>query len=338
MCSARKLKTPACGITMSCLPLGADTAPESSSTPPAGWASHVLRAAQNSPLNYEALRPAPASAYSSLMPWQLPQVQKAFRVEGLLRKGARPPVSILDATAHVGVDTANFALMFPRAQITAVELDPEVAELLRANVANFAQVLKLPPGAAGPAVEVIEGCALETLAGGSWDLVYFDPPWGGRGYAAQDSVQLTLGGRPLGALVGETLNAGARCVVAKLPANGDLEQLCRDAQAVCPSVKNTVQDILRTSLRGGGSCVPYYRLAFFRRVSAAGLSPLAAFVEADTRDAPPPAHGPKKPSARVSPAPGRGAARPKNAAPRGWGAGRKGGGGGSGERAADAAW
>jgi hypothetical protein len=76
--------------------------------------------------------------YSSLMPWHWPDHNAAitsFVSAAPGQVGQLKGRHILDATAHVGVDTANLALLFPHAsEIRAVELNPAFYDVLARNV------------------------------------------------------------------------------------------------------------------------------------------------------------------------------------------------------------
>jgi hypothetical protein len=152
------------------------------------------------------------SLYSSLMPWHLPDVDVALRAEF----PGPPPRAIIDATAHIGVDSANFLRIFPRAKVTAIEIDPSVARVLRRNAARIAARYAQPGGG----IEVVEGDSLAYLrrVAKPVDLIFLDPPWGGPGVHSP----LDLSGEPLPKVVAELLRA-ARVIVVKLPRWTDLD-------------------------------------------------------------------------------------------------------------------
>ena len=199
------------------------------------------------PIDYRWFETTNASAYSSLMPWHLRSKQEALLQEfagEAKQAGAR--FTIVDATAHVGVDTANLRVLFPRAAVTAIEIDPAVAEVTRRNVARVARATRL----AAPEVRVGDGAAfIKSLSLGADapaterppateqppaterppNLLYLDPPWGGAGasLAAADAAlahrrrNLELGGEPLPAVVAEALRRGVGAVAVKLPRESD---------------------------------------------------------------------------------------------------------------------
>ena len=178
------------------------------------------------PLDYGWFETADATAYSSLMPWHVRSTQEALAAEF-----ARPPRTIVDATAHIGVDTANFRVMFPHAAITAFEIDRGVAAVLRRNMARVAK-------ATGGEVQVRAADSLEYIReltrAQAPDLIYLDPPWGGSGAAAaaRDPAaasarrNLGLGSLPLAAVVAMAAHAGA-VVVTKLPRETDVAEFAQ---------------------------------------------------------------------------------------------------------------
>src|SRR5665213_1982725 len=77
----------------------------------------------------------PSSSYSSLMPYQIPQVKEILRACFPDQEGR-----IIDATAHIGGDAILFSEVFPNANIVAIDVDPAAIECLRKNIANFADI------------------------------------------------------------------------------------------------------------------------------------------------------------------------------------------------------
>lgn len=119
---------------------------------------------------------------------------------------------VIDATAHVGVDTHVLAAAFGCA-VDAVEPVKETYDALARNVKKFNQ----------PGVRAINASAVDYLkTAGKADLVYMDPPWGGPGYKRVDDLPLydDKGERtvPLGPVVNSAL-AVAPVVILKVPHN-----------------------------------------------------------------------------------------------------------------------
>lgn len=146
------------------------------------------------------------SRYSSLMPWHLMSFEHVLNTHG-------PSVSVIkrvvDGTAHIGVDTVFLSNYYNRAETAAVEIDPDVCEILKYNLkqqldwkvdvhcTDFLTYMKTMP---------------------SVDLVYLDPPWGGPGYRKESNVVLKLGDELIEDVVASLLKK-VRWVIVKTPLN-----------------------------------------------------------------------------------------------------------------------
>lgn len=130
---------------------------------------------------------------------------------------------VVDATACVGGNTISFAGAFAR--VTAIEVDGVRLEHLRHNV-----------GVMGVAanVECMLGSCVDRLPAIDSDAVFFDPPWGGPEYAAQERVSLSIGDVGLADLVNATAQR-TRFVFLKLPTNFDVDAFA--AQCAHPIVE-----------------------------------------------------------------------------------------------------
>lgn len=153
----------------------------------------------------------PASSYSSLLPYQTPQVKSVF--EEIF--GSHVPKVIVDATSHIGGDTLNFARMYPRAKIIAMDVDPGAVTCLKTNIirAGLECECRIKVILADCTVYIPK---VQILA----DLYYIDPPWYGPSYVNQEEVFLSLGGRPVVELVNLILEKSlSPRVVLKVPRN-----------------------------------------------------------------------------------------------------------------------
>jgi predicted RNA methylase len=119
-----------------------------------------------------------SSEYSSLKPWEKPQVssiyKKWFSQPNLIKR-------IVDASAHIGVDTIHMAELFPEATIDAFEIIPETTLALQKNV----KTKKLENR-----ITVHYEDSTVWIPTHNIDIIYIDPPWGGKGY--QDIYSLDL--------------------------------------------------------------------------------------------------------------------------------------------------
>jgi hypothetical protein len=132
----------------------------------------------------DGLRTLPTSGYSSLLPYQIPQVKN---VMGMIFPEEHPKL-IVDATAHIGGDILLFAKIFPNSKIIAIDNNIDAIDCLKHNIARTFKDLSR--------FEVFHDDSTiwipttKTKA----DLYYFDPPWGGPEYSNEDKVSLLLGG------------------------------------------------------------------------------------------------------------------------------------------------
>jgi len=220
----------------------------------------VIETAKNLRLNYSVFETAPDSHYSCLMPWGILQTQSIFKKECSVF-----PKTIIDANANIGCDTAHFAYMFPDAKITAIEMSADTAALLKKNASRFHQYARNQMGS----VECVQADCLDYLKNVKADMVYFDPPWCAPVAATPVAatpvaampvaamlrpprIELSLGGKSIGLIIGETLK-NTSLVVVKLPPDYDVESILQIA------TKMAIYDVYKT--RGGLA----YRLAFVRK-------------------------------------------------------------------------
>lgn len=165
------------------------------------------------PFALEDFEWAEATGFSSPRGDQILQEICFFR---RVAPGAR---RIVDATAHVGVDSAVLAHSFPQAKITAIEYDPDVYKILNANLERH--------GYSDRVDALNESSADYFLRHGGEpdaDLVYFDPPWGGPGYKKTSDLYLRSSqgkGVPVSKVVNAVLGSSDALVVLKTPHNFD---------------------------------------------------------------------------------------------------------------------
>jgi len=218
-------------------------------------------------VDYASLEMAPADSkghsptiYSSLMPWHVAGAKRVLLEE----LAGAPPATILDAAAHVGVDSTLLLSLFPKANLTAVEIDPATAAVTARNLAR-----------AGPRASVTVGDgAARVAAGPPTDLLYLDPPWGGVGAAARAAAPvLSLGGVPLPSLVATALDAGYGRVAVKLPRDTDTAAFVAAVAAAVNAADAASSDKITARIRPvcdarrPADCEthPGYWLAFFTK-------------------------------------------------------------------------
>lgn len=187
-----------------------------------------------------------SSEYSVLKPWEKKDVNAAFQrwfqpVDGVRR--------IVDATAHIGVDAINMSNVFPNAVIDAYEIVPETYQALVKNIIRFKKQQRIRPHSED--VTLWE----PTFA---VDFLYVDPPWGGRNYAKQESLDLYL--QKEGNAHNETKNVNVfidkwlasgkiRNVVLKAPKNFNKDHLMSKYAVEEAIVGNKQKGVAYTLLR-----------------------------------------------------------------------------------------
>ena len=128
------------------------------------------------------------------MPWHISQVTAAVKAEIDL-----PSIhTFIDASAHIGCDTALFAELLPKAKVFAIEIDPETFSCLKGNIS------RLPPQI-NERIQLLHGDTVSVLPplltkeGSTGRVVYFDPPWGDE-YKEEKALRLSYG-NPVSAAV-----------------------------------------------------------------------------------------------------------------------------------------
>lgn len=126
--------------------------------------------------------------------------------------------TVTDATSCIGGNTVAFAKQF--AAVRAVEIDPTRFEMLRHN----AKLLLDKPTLAKVSFHLAD--YTDTYARHTQDIVFIDPPWGGKRYKQQAQVELFLGDTPLSTVV-DQLRTRCAHVVIKVPVNFNVKALVR---------------------------------------------------------------------------------------------------------------
>lgn len=111
------------------------------------------------------------SQYSSLLP------KHVKKVNDIMKEWFANPLYIIDATAHIGVDTIHFAKMYPMATIESFEINKETFDLLEKNVDAFKLSSK---------IRLHHSSFLKANLEQKSSFIYIDAPWGGKEYAEID--------------------------------------------------------------------------------------------------------------------------------------------------------
>ena len=148
------------------------------------------------------------------------------------RNGNSP--KIIDATACVGGNSMSFLQHF--GTVYAVELDPVRQEMLAWNLALCKKVMEkeLNKGKlatiqpfCGDFLQLMKTKAhpvSSMMSSGDCDVIFLDPPWGGRTYSAEEKITLSLGSRRMYEVC-NTICMATKYTVLKLPKNYDVEFL-----------------------------------------------------------------------------------------------------------------
>jgi hypothetical protein len=126
---------------------------------------------------------------------------------------------IIDATACIGGDTIAFSKCFHN--VISIEMDKQRYEYLKNNI----NVYKLQN------VQHIHGNCIDVINKLPYfDIIYFDPPWGGKDYKEHINLRLSICDIPIENLVLDFFDANKslcipKLVVMKLPLNYDLKYI-----------------------------------------------------------------------------------------------------------------
>jgi hypothetical protein len=173
---------------------------------------------------YQKLCIVESSEYSILKPWEKPDVS-AFLSEQI--KDPKTISKIIDATAHIGVDTLHLSDMFPNATIDAYEVVDSTYRSLQENIKTIGKEKRIH-------AHHKDITTIDTMA--DIDLLYVDPPWGGSDYKTSTNLQLYLQSeneprdesKNIVILIHKWMDIGVKSIVLKIPYNfstSDIQEL-----------------------------------------------------------------------------------------------------------------
>lgn len=131
-------------------------------------------------------------------------------------------ITIFDGTAGVGGDLIVFAHVFSK--VIGCEIDADRFNMLKNNVEVYDLIN----------VELINSNSIDIMFNMNVDVVYLDPPWGGRSYKNHNKLTLSMNDMPIEQIVNKLFN---KLVVLKLPLNYDLRYLYRKTYKTCKKRK-----------------------------------------------------------------------------------------------------
>lgn len=138
-------------------------------------------------------------------------------------------LTITDATAGFGGNSLNFSKYFKK--VISVEKYKDNYEILKHNL-NIYEVNN---------VETLYGSFLKHIPEKCGDVIFFDPPWGGKKYKFKNSVMLNLDNVPIYDIINQIPNK-SKIIAIKIPANFDygsfINRLYPNQSVVNKKIKN----------------------------------------------------------------------------------------------------
>lgn len=134
-------------------------------------------------------------------------------------------ITITDASAGIGGNTISFARKFGK--VNSIEILPIHCSIIENNV----KVYKLED-------KVNLYCDNYFNLDLKQDVIFFDPPWGGKDYYLKDKLMLYLDNKPLYDIVNDIKDT--KLIVLKVPINFDFETFYDNIK-----YKNTEQDDIK---------------------------------------------------------------------------------------------
>ena len=123
-------------------------------------------------------------------------------------------IVITDATAGIGGNTLSFGLFFGK--INAIELDKEQYDALEHNVDQF----KLSN------IELYQDSCLKVIPLLEQDVIFIDPPWGGKDYKLKNQLNLYLDNKEIVEITNGWIN-NSEFIFIKIPKNFVLKEFIR---------------------------------------------------------------------------------------------------------------
>jgi SAM-dependent methyltransferase/predicted RNA methylase len=183
--------------------------------------SKIIEEGKKYDINFEEIEIDESSLFSSIEPYHIPSIDAIFDLENV------NPESIIDATANIGGDSINFMRLFPNSKLVALEIDTKISHILRRNMDNLKNILSQNQDYD---VKSINMSAVKYFSNFRYaDMIYFDPPWGGRDYIKLDKISLYLDNISIGKIIKNILSQGmTQLVILKLPINADIDIIKSD--------------------------------------------------------------------------------------------------------------
>ena len=174
----------------------------------------ILKEGDQTSIPFRNFKITEESKYSSLLPKHVKQVEQIF----LTWFNHNDIKKIVDATAHIGVDSVHFRLMFPKAEINSYEINTNTYQLLEKNVKDFT-------------IHTHNINFLKADLPSDISFVYIDAPWGGRNYnkIKDDTFELYLGKLNIKEIAKHLLlSKKTKNVILKVPRNYKFSNLSKN--------------------------------------------------------------------------------------------------------------
>lgn len=127
-------------------------------------------------------------------------------------------MTIFDGTACVGGDTIAFGNIF--GTVISVEIDKKRFNMLSKNIDEYGLFNVIP---------INDNCISILTKINFIDIVYLDPPWGGKNYKLSTNIRLSISNRYIDEIINDIVNNNIRSkvklIVIKLPKNYNIKQL-----------------------------------------------------------------------------------------------------------------
>ena len=134
----------------------------------------------------------------------------AISITSLIKKYFDENSTIIDAMSGVGGNTISFSKNFKK--VYAIELNEKRYNMLCNNI----NVYELKN------IETYNDNCLNRIFSINSDIIFFDPPWGGKDYKNHEKLRLTISNVPLEDICVKLIKL-KKNIVLKLPKNYDIE-------------------------------------------------------------------------------------------------------------------
>tara|TARA_A100001015_G_C14982433_1_gene710054 strand:- start:428 stop:1066 length:639 start_codon:yes stop_codon:yes gene_type:complete len=169
---------------------------------------------QEENINYSKLQITKEGLYSITYPKYSELITKYIK-ESLFDKYNLKDLVITDATSNVGGNVLNFSKYFKN--VNAIELDKITCNVLRNNIEVYNR----------NNVNIYCGDSIDILKKLNQDIIFFDPPWGGKKYMKNKHIILKLSNINISKIINSYINK-VLLIVMKVPINVNLSELIKN--------------------------------------------------------------------------------------------------------------